>query len=445
MSPNSSVSEALSVVFLVMVSTLQLILPIPHTIALRNALLLVFVVAGLRALIHPSVIRGLLVPVLPWGLLTVWLIMQTFMLQGGSSTILRELAGQFLLPLLVIVAAVGAGLRLVVQPRLEFGLFVVLILPLVLHVLYGDIVFAGNLFLHGAAGREPGLTEGPDKFSYLVVTGIVLLLGWKYQQVNLPDASRWMHVTWWICLLVFMVGILAAGMRLGFVSLMIVLLTFGILLLFYAPSWSLKRKLIVAASFMLVGTLFMGWSLYKDSRWSTLRDTISVVSSTHDSNHYWLDQKGEPPRLPSGESVGLSNYYRLSWWYEALGMIRQWPLGIGYSRNAFGHGLKMKYGTGKGHSHSGWLDLALGGGLPVLVLWVLGLVVLFFWAWRHLHLAPLPSVALMLLVLDFGFRSMFDSVIRDHMLVQFMLTSGVLIGWIVARAAAPVQKVPPPR
>ena len=107
-------------------------------------------------------------------------------------------------------------------------------------------------------------------------------------------------------------------------------------------------------------------------------------------------------------------------------LVRQHPLGIGFGRSAFGHGLKAKYGEGSGHSHSGLLDLAIGVGVPGALLWLGLIVILMRLTWKQYRATHSYVALLLLLVLtDYGARMVLDSIIRDHMLQQFMFLTGL--------------------
>ncbi len=124
--------------------------------------------------------------------------------------------------------------------------------------------------------------------------------------------------------------------------------------------------------------------------------------------------------------MDVSVYLRIAWLKEGLLLVRDHPFGIGFDRNAFGHGLKAKYGRGVGHSHSGLLDMAIGLGIPGALLWLGFFASLAAIAWRrHRASGNYAAILLLLLLLDYGVRMVLDSVIRDHMLQQFMFLAGL--------------------
>jgi O-antigen ligase len=98
------------------------------------------------------------------------------------------------------------------------------------------------------------------------------------------------------------------------------------------------------------------------------------------------------------------------------------PLGIGFDGVAFGRALKVKYGeTGPGHSHSGLIDLAVGTGLPGVLMWCALLAYLMAASIRRFikHTSCFALMALFT-VFNFSIRMVVDSKIRDRMLQQFI-------------------------
>ena len=86
--------------------------------------------------------------------------------------------------------------------------------------------------------------------------------------------------------------------------------------------------------------------------------------------------------------VSVTNYERIAWGKEGLLLLTQNPLGFGLIERSFGHLAKKVWPESLLHqSHSGWLDLALGIGLPGIAL-VLGSLAL---AMKQLYRLDLPE------------------------------------------------------
>lgn len=158
-----------------------------------------------------------------------------------------------------------------------------------------------------------------------------------------------------------------------------------------------------------------------------MRETVPIALDTT-NNKAWLDSKKyEYPKLSNGETVSSSNYERPAWVKEGLILISENPLGVGYGRNAFGHGSRQIRRSG-GHSHSGIIDLGIGTGIPGMALWVLFLGALVYYGFSSFkNTVVILARRLFFIASGFCFRMIVDSVIRDHMLEQFMFLAGFLL------------------
>jgi len=237
-------------------------------------------------------------------------------------------------------------------------------------------------------------------------------------------------------LAVALASVFIERMRNGIIVLALLLLATGLLSLFALRPRLRKTALVTAtvALFLIaIGGLGVATAIKPIA--SNFKDLVASVSIAWDTERYtaWRDDKQAPPVLPSGETIDTSVYQRIAWFKQGLLIAREHPLGVGFGRNAFGHGLKAKYGEGGGHSHSGLLDLAIGTGVPGIILWLGFLASLGYLAWKqYRHTRSFAALLLLLLLLDFGARMFLDSIIRDHMLQQFMFLVGLAAVMMVA-------------
>lgn len=193
-----------------------------------------------------------------------------------------------------------------------------------------------------------------------------------------------------------------------------------------------KRQSISPATFVLVSTIVVGliasfaWaSIQSDPRWQTFSETVTFAMDT-ESHAAWRDKSLPMPTLNSGLPAEESAYMRVSWAKEAIGAIMRDPLGIGFSRSAFGHAMQKIYPDYASdlHCHSGILNFTVGAGLPALILWLLFICSLIVTGWRAFFERQNPSgLLLLLLVSGFSIRSVVDGNMQDHMLEQFMFLS----------------------
>ena len=125
----------------------------------------------------------------------------------------------------------------------------------------------------------------------------------------------------------------------------------------------------------------------------------------------------------------------------ALRFLSQNPLGTEVSRDAFKSLVSANYATTLvGHPHNSYLDLGISVGLPGLAIWLAFQGTLIWFGWKSFRRWKNPAgIALVMVVLGFALRSLLDSIVRDHIIQEFMLTCALLIGCIEAYRA---DKVP---
>ena len=141
----------------------------------------------------------------------------------------------------------------------------------------------------------------------------------------------------------------------------------------------------------------------------------------------WLDDRIALPRMSNGQPVDHSAYMRLAWFREGALATIDFPLGVGYGRDAFGQALQRKYGEGHGHSHSSMIDFALSGGVPGLLIWlVFSATLLRLGSRAYFEQKDPAGIALVLLVAGTLFRMVIDSNLRYHGLQQYLFLLGVL-------------------
>ena len=87
-----------------------------------------------------------------------------------------------------------------------------------------------------------------------------------------------------------------------------------------------------------------------------------------------------------------------------------------------------------GHSHSGFIDMGVGLGIPGVLLWLsfcLSLIVIGLKAFVVRR--DVAGLALMLVTCGFLGRMVLESVSKDHMLHIFLFTVAALLAWDPSR------------
>lgn len=444
--------------------------PVPHTISLRDLLLLLVVATfgylALRA--RPSGWwRELVWPLGFYIALTLWIVIVALFISPETAWSLGEIRGQWLKGLLAMVAG---GLAALVFMRAGWlsRVLTILFCILLLHALYVDAVALkglieawqdpvrlGPLSLH--VGVLPGdpehhyltllrsyewdqvmLTEGPDKSNLLSNLLFYFLLAELLQRLIVR--RRWLpvgNVALAVMFAVALYSIHVERVRNGFFEVSMVVLLFGALWLVALRRHLGRGGLALAFGALLLLPVAVGYvSFATDTRWQTFWQTVPVALDTQ-RHTAWLNLNSPLPTLPSGEPVNRSNYMRIARLKGGAELVREYPLGVGYGRNAFGHIVKRKYGVAASHSHSGLIDMALGVGVPGALLWCAFLLsVGVVAARRYTRSHDLPSTLLLFVVTGYGVRMVFDSIVRDHMLQMFLFLAAFLIVAVTARPSS---------
>lgn len=441
--------------FVGLLAILFVIWPISHTIALRNVLLFVLlvwalIVADRAALVDAARLRPCRRSLLWLLAFTAWMLAELAFTPFWRHA-LSAINGQWFSALLVallgaVLAASGAGLP---RPRTVALLFIGVLLFHVLVVDGEGLTQTVAWILHhhtwppGFVGRRiKGLTAGPDKSNYLTN----LLLDMTVAELSLRiEQQRFLPVGIYALLGVLAIafaGTYFEAMRDGLIDI-VLLGTFLVSRFIWVRRTQISVRAAIGVGLVIFFVvLAIGLDVAFDPRWDTLFATIPIAWNTTAYHAAWQYPGSPLPLLPNGHPVNGSNYLRLAWIKEGLKSVWDYPLGVGYSRSAFGKVLLLRYGhtVAATSTNNGILNLAVGTGIPGVLLW-------FCWLGTTLRSAFTafngPSAfwarALFLVMLDVGSRNLVDANLQDYMLEQFMFLVGFLgfAGCLgVSRAAA---------
>lgn len=397
------------------------VFPIPHTVALRNLLLLV----GLIALLATR--RGAPRPRPPqslrpaaWGLVTItaWLALHSAAIAPAPTLALDNLRGDWIVPLLTAALAAYASARLDARHALR-----AMFLPLV--ALMGWMMiwqFRAWIGTGGTTGWPGGIVPigERDLFSSIAALLMALALGERLAAMQTSrDISPSSRRFGWIGLGAALLADAAVRVRNGTLVSVTLLLAGVVALSRRQP----KLLLLVVAVIALIGS-----SIALEKRWSGMTESLSV--GWNSPSLYW--QTWDPatkPDTPSGAILEESAYARAAWAHEAITAIAEHPLGLGFGRDGFGRAIELKYGyKGMVSSHSGWLDFALAVGIPGLVLLLLTAALAIRGGWRQFRDHD-DAAGLMLAFTVGGYllRCLLDGHFSGWRLGLFAFICGVLI------------------
>lgn len=428
-------------VIAVLIAGLMFVWPIMHTIGLRYSLAgLLFIATALwfqsnkplltQALKSRSIVltTGALV------VLTIWFAFQGFWFSTEAGWIWKEFRSQWVKDILfwLLGLILGAGVIVRDEKTNRYWLMAMIL------GLAGLVVLSAMLvtWVWATTGAIPkmydGLTGSRTMTSFVTNMLLAFLVGDFLARARGVTFLPW-RVGITIALIVLcLFNTLLSGTRHGWVG--VIMLSVSGVMIHYINGWRhLTKKAVLFLPGLLAVLMLGGWFSWKvDPRWGTLKETLPIAWDI-DSNKAWINSDLYPlPKLSTGESVNDSNYQRPAWIHAGVRMVLENPLGVGYGRHAFGHELVRRYPESNPpaglHAHSGMIDLAVGGGLPAVMIWTL-FVLMLVWLGGSAYFKNGSGAGLVLLFLTTGFfgRSLIDSNMRDHSFEQFMFIAGFLL------------------
>ena len=287
--------------------------------------------------------------------------------------------------------------------------------------------------------NSTGVFNGKVQVSYLANLFLSLCMaeafsrvcgGGRYVAVSSPLLAAWALCA--VAVTFF------SGARNGLIGVVLLCVSTGLLMLYYAPSrirpW---QRLGGFALLLCVAAGLAGAQLKTDTRWARFIESTSYSFQT-DTVLSWLDPKRYPyPILSDGQPLDDSAYERTAWIIVGMKLSAEHKLGVGFTRKAYTNTVMDKYGVLVRHSHSGLVEYTLGMGWPGIALWAAFLLTVFSQGLRRLlRKHDTLALASMFLVSGFAGRMIIENVTRDHMMEMFMFLIGLMLAALVRPAQA---------
>lgn len=408
-----------------------LVFPVPHAIALRNLLLL----TGFAALVVGHCRRGnaawhspgwqggwLRAPAVLFGLLTLWLGIQTALVAPQPWSSLDNIRGDWLVPVVwgSIGWAVARGLPVAWSLRaVVLGLLAPILLVLI-HQGWG-MVWGG--------GWRAGVMPFAERDFFSLINGLLAAVLIGDRLVVVLGGSSPLRVPpslGWALLAVAVVADPLIRTRNGTIVLLALLAAALFALLQLGLLRRLRYRLAVAGALAVVVALAAA-SLRHDDRWRGLTESLAV--GIQSSSLYWLNPNAERPTTATGGPLEESAYMRAAWARQAVEAIADHPLGLGFGRDAFGRAIEHRYGhKGMVSSHSGWLDFTLATGIPGIALLLAAATTLIACAWRRFRREGDDAAVLVAFAVSaYLLRCLLDGHLSGWYLSLFGFLLGVLI------------------
>jgi hypothetical protein len=365
-------------------------------------------------------------------ILTIWLIIGYIFVSDFSSNVLKELKGQWGLPLLSFLLGYIIMINLKNINNKYFNLkqiLLIVFIALFLHIVYLDL-FELHYYLDtkNIITRISGLLASPDRANML--TNLLLALLVTEIIYRIRTNKDFLPISNFLLGFFTFLTILSSafeGMRNGVVAILFMSTT-AIFFTFYKNK-IITLKLKVSIAIFLIGLLGIPFSynIKHDKRWESLIETVPIALDTK-NNKYWFDSdKYSLPKLSNGEDVNESNYDRIAWFKAGLMLSFEKPFGIGYQRNSFGKALFLKYGPhhANSHAHSSFIEWLLAMGYIGVILWIVLIIYITILCFRYFkRYNSYFSIFLFYVIMGTMARAVVDTNMRDHMFLTFMFFVG---------------------
>ncbi len=414
---------------------LYFIYPIPHTIALRNALLIsglagcLWVIRRDRSSIPWRTLGAFRTSGWILAILACWLLFQSAFISPYPDLALDMLRGDWFNELLIAIT--GGCAVLAARREGAEQVLTTLTLALFAHIAL-LLAYQCGLWVstgHPALGLTPFANR--DYHSTLLTALIALLLADLCARIIFGTKS--LAIAQCILLPMLALSYVAAWVLMArnavTITFVMTFISAGILL--FKERHKLGRRSIsgtVALLLLLSVATWVGQS--NDERWSGFGEAVRAAIDTK-NNMAWLDEgKYARPLMADGQAVNHSTYMRLAWAKVALEQIQRYPLGLGYGHKAFGWAVNHSYNVETGHesSHSGLLDFTLANGIPGLLLWLALSAALIRSGWHAFRDRHSPAgLMLAFTVIAYLVRCLIDGHLSGFRLEMYALLVGALV------------------
>jgi O-antigen ligase len=265
---------------------------------------------------------------------------------------------------------------------------------------------------------------------------LAISLGQLYAKISDGNAFKWANAVYLIAVIAVLFVFYKENIKNGIAYSFIFISIFIALVLLKSFKRAPVRSLAFAITLLGLLAAFGIKHIENNPSWKTLFADAKVAVQLDRHQNWQCGTKYGYPSNEFGEIVSVTNYERVAWAKSAANLIVQYPLGYGLIERSFGQrGNSLWPGACLSQSHSGWLDLTLGIGIPGMVLLFGSIFIAMrgLIAWSHPSKLKLQSWKIMSIwVLSSLFLIWFTSEISQKVffeeLIFFIAFGGGLLG-----------------
>jgi hypothetical protein len=414
------IKSSLEVALLILVVILQIVWPLPSTIAMRNFCLIggAFLSLLLILFFREKTILSFNIPTILIASIPFWLFIHYVFLQTDLKRQWYDLSGTWLRVSCGILVSISLGQILFLKPNKARWIYFTYVLMGLLSILF--FVRASSL-QHNIV--VPGFTsffKTKISVAYFTVFTCLMTCGLFLTTKNDSQKGRLFKpfTVYFLVTTVCLVVCISVQSLIGVLFCIFTILTTGCFMVVKSNYLSKARiSLIPFLLIFLTVCAFVAFYQYDkkyEGKLSHLKNDI-VLSYDIDKNLTW-SRSNSVANLPDpvnsdGRTVNVSTYERVSWMRKGIRILVANPLGAGFSWSAFRYYMTKEYpGTTVDKTHSGWLDFAIGVGFPGL-----------FLAWASIIMISRQAILLL--------KGPFEN---SHQLIVLYVLLGMSLLWFVA-------------
>lgn len=352
--------------------------PIANSIAARNIALALGAFCALILFVWDKKnwsFINFLSPVFLFGLLG-WMILLYLFEPLAPETQWSEITSTWLRVALAILLGTGLGFCVAQSKAIRF-LTLLSFLPLLITQLLAYLYYS---YLLGSLSTPytPGIFITKAGGTYFLMWPYLLLCAYTDFLLNTADknaSSSYIVVKLVACLTMFAACFLAFYSLASLNGILIAGICATVLMsrVFFNLIVRSKHKIIGVISIVVVITIssfaIHTYSKQDGNKFNNLLQDLKIGAQIDRYTNWRNDTSAWVPAIPDHPPVNQSTYYRIANFINGARLIAEHPLGTGFTYLPYGYYMSKFYpGSVADHTHSGWIDFALGVGIPGIIL-----------------------------------------------------------------------------
>jgi hypothetical protein len=365
---------------------LILVWPIGGSIAARNIALILGCLTSLLWMFFYRPQLGLFsyLPQLCLLAVPLWLWAHFFLLPTDTDAQLYDLKGTWKRVILSVVMGTGLGLMVSSRMQYQFWLWAAMVALVIaaLGMYLNDVLTTGQFLISGFKA----MFNYKSAVVYFLMWPCMLayaLLHLKLIEILENQSFSWLgmfssFLLFGSCWAMFIAAQALNGVLIA-AFMGAVLIAIFLKYSFINRKVSDRRKwvlfLMFISLFAIALTTFWNYDNKYEKKLVNLIGDARIASQIDKHNAWQRDPTVIQPFTPSnelGRPINTSTYERVAWFSKGIQLLAAHPEGAGFSHSAFRYFLHQENTRfNVNNTHSGWLDFALGVGIPGLILtWI---------------------------------------------------------------------------